>query len=211
MRRITRTIRVPNPDYWTEERQRQTIEASGYEVEDFFPEDYGKKLPDDGGWIILTVSVHCGRLMPDETTKHIDVPHLSVWFAVPQVAGNGAIKVAIQTPDGEVCVWPHEYNLFDIGKFLEFSDEDGFNIHFLSENGAFDEQALFYLRSRGISKGEAQRMLLVNLKDPHYCYFTFADELRECFGEMTKRLGPKNHERRAAAHARKQSREGVSE
>lgn len=133
MRRITRTIRVPNPDYWTEERQRQTIEASGYEVEDFFPED------------------------------------------------------------------------------LEFSDEDGFNIHFLSENGAFDEQALFYLRSRGISKGEAQRMLLVNLKDPHYCYFTFADELRECFGEMTKRLGPKNHERRAAAHARKQSREGVSE
>lgn len=154
--RIPKTIRTPNPEYYTESRKRQVVEGSGYEVEDFFPEDFGKKLPDEGGWIIITMTVHCGKELLDETVKHLTVPHLSVWFAVPQVAGNGAIKAAIQTPDGEACVWPHEYNLFNIGKFLEFSDEDGFNIHFLSENGAFDEAALFYLRSRGIA-GRARR------------------------------------------------------
>lgn len=42
-------------------------------------------------------------------------------------------------------------------------------------------------------------MLLATLKDPYYCYFTFAEELREYFGETTTRLEPKNHERRAAS------------
>ena len=175
---------IVNPE-WVEHRKQQRKENhSGYDYpyEDLYPEGRGKKLPDDGGWIIILLPVRVGTKIDEHTIKHIEVPHLSVWFAVPAMANNGELyQAAIHTPDGEVRIWPHEYQLFNLEKFLEFSDEDGFSIHFLSETGGFDEQAMFYIRSRGISKADAQRMLLPTLKDPNYCWFQFAPEFSDFF------------------------------
>lgn len=55
----------------------------------------------------------------------------------------------------------------------------------MSESGGFDETALFYLRSKGIGKREAERMLLPNIKDPFCCYFTMSDDIRGFFREGT--------------------------
>ena len=151
------------------------------------------------------IEVHVGEEVDEETVRHIDIPHSTVWYAMPHYLSAQTLHQAIiQTPEGQVHVWPHEYNLFDIQKFLPFLGE-GFDIHFMAESGGFSEEALFYIRSRGISKAEAQMMLLPTLKDPHFCYFTFAEEFRECFpsGTGTPYLFHSNHERRRQAHARR--------
>ena len=196
---------ILNPEYVEDQKRRryETSFAMGshdYPAEDRWPDEYGKKLPDDGGWIIIR------RKINDATTFHITVPHLLVWFATPTMVNHSDLHQAIiQTPDGAVHVWPHEYQLFDIEKFLQFTDEDGFRIQFLSESSGFDEAALFYIRSRGISKADAQRMLLPSLKDPNYCWFQFAEEFREFFpsGTGTLYLHAINRERRAFARSRR--------
>ena len=134
------------------------IAGHGEILEDYFPEDYGKDLPEDGGWIIVLNKVCTGRQVATGEVRTIDVPHLSVWFAMPHVTGlirevrlkwrkKDAFKVAmkqaiIYTKEGAVHLWPHEYNRFDIDKFLDFTDEDGFYIHYLSENAAVDPEKL---------------------------------------------------------------------
>jgi len=176
-----------NPEYasWRREQLRKNPSAWDYPHEDRFPEDYGKKLPDEGSWIILLAQVNVGRKIDEATELHICVPHLSCWYALPVVTKGGLHQAIIQHPEGQVHIWPHEYQLFNLEKFLEFTEEDGFIIHFLSETSGFNEAAMFYIRSRGISKADAQRMLLPTLKDPNYCYFQFSDECREFFPEWT--------------------------
>jgi len=220
---------IPNPA-WVESEdarlQKQlTIEdmiGRGEVPEDAFPEEYGKAIPESGGWIILLVSVMVGREVAEGITKSILVPHLSMWYAMPHVSTArvamhpmGAkprakdrewihLKQAIiNTPDGPVHIWPREYRKIDITKFLEFSDDEGLRIHYLSDQAHVDEGSLFYLRSRGIGKGAAQRMLLGTITNSNYCYFTFAPEVTRAIGEGVGMpyLTHVNHQRRAASMA----------
>lgn len=218
---------IPNPAWLESLDYREAKEYAkenmpfGLFGEDFFPEDYGKALPEDGGWIMLLVSVQCGKQLHGGKCKRIYVPHLSLWYATPTTCNRGLNlphpyrksvlgevrqkQAVIQTPDGPVHVWPHEYKLIDINQYLEFCEEDGLEIHYLSDHAAVDQDALFYLRSRGIPKAEAQRMLLGTLKDPHYCWFSFAPEIAAFFGEGygAGYLTSDNHARRAAAHRKR--------
>lgn len=191
--------------------------------EDAFPEEYSKDIPDAGSWIMLLVTINVGKMLDDgQSVKCISVPRFSLWYAMPHISNmriplhdlnfkKGSKREfvhlrqsVITTLDGAIHIWPHEYKKVDINKFLEFCEEDGFSIHYLSEEAQVNKDALFYLRSRGISKADAQRMLLGTLTNPNYCYFTFAPEVVECFGEGagTPYLYPINHQRRSAAKAR---------
>lgn len=80
---------IPNPAWNESVELKQAKEATywhyGEFPEDVFPEDYGKGLPEDGGWIILLYSVHVGKQRQDGSVKKIVVPHLSVWFAMIQL------------------------------------------------------------------------------------------------------------------------------
>lgn len=211
---------IPNPAYLESEYFKQEIEQfkdavtlSGDCVEDYFPQDYDKALPADGAWIMLITSVHVGKaipaapkvekkpfhspeLEPIETCIPIELPHLSIWYAMPTVTNLsrkvGPVTVSmsqaiINTPQGEVHVWPHEYIVVkDLSAYLQFTEEDGFNIHFLNpEAEGFPDDKLFYIRSRGIPLAEARRMLLPELKSPHFCYFTFHEEYAKYFPEYT--------------------------
>jgi hypothetical protein len=200
---------IPNPKYetWLLEQRRNRLAEFGEFDEDYFPAEYGKELPEDGAWIMMLVEVRVGKRLNDETIETISLPHLSMWFAIPNKTTRGTFQAIVQTPHGSVHVWPHEYKKTDISVWLQFSEEDGLNTHFISASGAFDEAALFYLRSRGIPKGEAQRMLLATLKDPNYCYFTFSEDLASCFSEGTGTpyLHAHNHARRKANHERRMS------
>ncbi len=195
-----------SPEWMESNERRLAIEGSGSSLEDFYPEEYDKKLPPEGGWIMLLMSVRVAK-DPDGESEPvaITVPHLSIWYAIPTVVSNGAFQAVIHTRDGAVHVWPREYKCVDIGTYLEFSEGDGLNIHFLSEGSGFDEDAMFYIRSRGIGQAEARRMLLATLKDPYYCYFTFDEAISNCFSEGTGTayLMPHNHARREASHKRR--------
>ena len=207
-KRIPRYIKTENPAY--AEHMRELARSAGgfpghggYPEEDLYPEEYGKQLPPEGGWIMLLMAVHVGKELPDgnepdgevsasdyskhgrkvaRKVEHIDLPHLSIWYGMPQVASNGLRQASIQTPQGEVRVFPHEYQITDLSKWLEFDEKDGLYIHFLREEG-LPEDAMFYLRSRGISKAEAQRMLLGSVRDPFLCWFSFHPDLAAYFGE----------------------------
>lgn len=192
-------------------------------VEDAFPENFDKDLPETGGWIMLLISVRVGKQMDDETTKSIIVPHLSMWYAMPHVSNMRVLmhpmgktrardreftflrQAIINTPDGAVHVWPHEYQKIDTNKFLDLCDDDGLFIHYLSDEARVDDSALFYLRSRGIAKADAQRMLLGTLTNSNYCYFTVSPQAAEIFGESAgmRYLCHENHRRRAKSAARR--------
>jgi hypothetical protein len=214
---------IPNPA-WSESEEAKLIKQLTIDdmvrrrecPEDAFPEEYGKEIPADGAWILLLSTVTVGRMV-GETTQVISVPRLSMWFAKPHTSNARVLlhdlgikrrkdrqythlhQAVINTPDGAVHVWPHEFTKIDIGGFLEFCDDDGLFIHYLSDEAHIDKSALFYLRSRGISKADAQRMLLGTLRNSNYCYFTLAPEIMEAFDEGTGSpyLYPVNHARRA--------------
>jgi hypothetical protein len=163
---------IPNPEYMKSvafearlENFKDALANFGECVEDYFPADYGKELPENGGWIMLLMSVHVGKMVGEEA-KDIVVPHLSIWYATPTKATCGKefdgismpmTQAIVRTLDGDVHVWPHEYNLVDISKFLEFTEADGFNIRFLHpETGGFDPHKLHYIRSRAVSPRRRQ-------------------------------------------------------
>jgi hypothetical protein len=209
---------VLNPAYigseeWELEREdiKDTLTSNHECIEDYFPEDYGKRIPEEGAWIMLLMSVYVGKAIGNGKSEKVTVPHLSMWFALPTLSQSGdhfgvrRSKAIIQTPQGEVHIWPHEYTVVnDLSKYLEMSEEEGFYIHFISEtSGGFDEDSLLYIMSRGIPRATAQRLLLPELKDPYYCYFTFHEAYSEMFGEGfgTPYLTQANHDRRAASRA----------
>ncbi len=228
---------IPNPAWTASDDARLQREATkdrlarqGQPFEDVFPEDYDKDLPETGCWIMLLTDIRVGKQTgaTEESVKLINVPRLSLWYAMPHTSncrvmlaelGNGTGRrvkqrdrdfaylrqAVINTPDGAVHVWPREYQKVDINKFLEFSDQDGLQIHYLNEDSGIDDCALFYLRSRGIDKAEAQKMLLGQLANPNFCYFTFVPEITRQFndGAGMPYLMPINHQRRAASRKRR--------
>jgi hypothetical protein len=211
---------ILNPEYLRSEGYASELELTkcqlagmGECVEDYFPEDYGKALPEEGAWIMLLMSVHVGKLTTEGKTEHVTVPHLSMWFALPTVSPSGCLdlkkkKAIIQTPQGEVHIWPHEYTVVkDLSKYLDMTEEEGFYINFMSETEGFDMDKLLYIQSRGIPKGTAQRMLLPELKDPYFCYFTFHPAYSEAFGEGfgSPYLTTTNHERRRQSRKRREA------
>lgn len=222
---------IPNPVWTASEEARIEREMTiddciqmGTCPEDAFPSEYDKDIPETGCWILILTEVRVGRQIDKDQIKVVTVPHLSMWYAMPHVSNSrvplhnmGAPRkrgakqqewaylhqAIINTPDGAVHVWPHEYNKIDINKYLELCDDDGLFIHYLSDEARVDESALFYLRTRGIAKADAQRMLLGTLTNSNYCYFTVAPEIGEYFGDGCGMpyLTPINHQRRAEAAA----------
>jgi hypothetical protein len=62
--------------------------------------------------------------------------------------------------------------------------EPDVEMHQMSGQPAFtedDEERLFYIQSRGISRVEAAKMLLPGLEDTKFCYFTMHPEYVRLF------------------------------
>lgn len=144
------------------------------EFESYFPGS--NKLDEDGNWI----------LVKDYPPTEFTVPPLSVWFATPwgmdSRGGRTVHRVKILTPKGELGLFPHEYSkISNVEKFLQFVG-DGMEIKFFGGLEGVPKDALFYLRSRGISKQQAITMLLSRVKSPEVCYLVTSREICEQMG-----------------------------
>ena len=132
------------------------------EYTDHFP---GTNLVEDpGSWVMII------RKLP---TPYIPPP-LSIWFATPWPTkgrrGHTMHRVKIITPCGEIGVWPHEYSkVRDISKYYEFIGK-GMEIKFFGGVEGIPADALFYIRSRGISKSDAITLLMGLIKSPEVCW-----------------------------------------
>lgn len=145
------------------------------EFSDYFPG--ANKLPEEGAWIMVT----------DPPCTEYTVPPLSMWFASPWPQdghrGHTIHRVKIVTPRGELGLFPREYShIKDVGEYFPHIGNGELEIKFFGGIEGVPADALFYLRSRGISKADAITMLLGQIKSHGVCWIQAAPEICAAFG-----------------------------
>lgn len=152
----------------------------------YYPEQYDKDLG-EGAWIFV--------IDPPITEQwsRFKVPLLSLWWARPHVLNDGQFgtrlpyQAIIQTPAGDLHLWPHEYTLCVDPQ--EILGEEGMEIHTLGGEPLLDEDHLFYLQQRGITRTEAVKMLFAQINQPNYCYVTLPPDAVNMFVGVGARSG----------------------
>lgn len=145
----------------------------------YFPEEYDKDIG-DGSWIFVI----------DPPSTELDarftVPQLSLWWARPHVLNGGAMfgrlpyQAVIQTPGGDLHLWPHEYTVCNDAAGI--IGEEGSHLHSLGGQAVLDDEMLFYLMSRGISRRDATVLLINQVEDGSaFGYVTFDEWIVEFF------------------------------
>lgn len=145
------------------------------EFHDYFPGN--NEVPKGGSWIMVT---------KDPGTRYIPPP-LSIWFATawPMFSGRHQIhRVKILTPKGELGLFPHEYSRVENPeKYYEFIG-DGMTVKFFGGAGTkgVPADALFYLRSRGVSLKDAMIMLIGSIKAHGVLWLETDENVIKTFG-----------------------------
>lgn len=157
----------------------------------YYPEEYDKDIG-DGGWIFV---IDPPRTELDARFK---VPLLSLWWARPHVLDSGPMcgrlpyQAVIATPGGDLHLWPHEYMVCNNPAGL--IGEEGSHLHSLGGQAVVDEDQLFYLMSRGLSRQEATILLLDQIEDGSaFGYVTFDEEIVEIFAGVGTTLTSHMH------------------
>lgn len=151
--------------------------TSHYEVENAFPEDYGKELPEEGAWIRVNRPPNCEFTVPP-----FSMWRASRWFLDPDSTGLQFKRVKIITPKGNLGIWPHEYCIVkDITEWLGHEHVYMRMIGEGAESGINPDQ-LFYIRSRGVSRREAERMLFTQVTSQAYCWFETHPAYAQIYG-----------------------------
>jgi hypothetical protein len=180
------TATIPNPAFYEDEDVRSDVLAGCPDLDTLYaalPDD-AQKLPEAGAWICVMREPH----------TEITVPALSLWFAKPfyrsrkfRVGGQHSstggrrrwvswplLRAVVQTPEGELHLLPTEYQRLrrGISPLLD-TVGNGLTMHWLDEHAAdqVDERE-FYLRTRGFSRRDALTLLLPDLEDQGFVYFT---------------------------------------
>lgn len=148
----------------------------------YFPEEVEKEIPAQGCWIRVIDVPHT------ELSHRFDVPVLSMWRArhsimshSEELCGRKPQLAVINTPGGELSLWPHEYVI--VPEIREYVGcEPDVTMHVLGDAKAYTEKQesmLFYMQSRGITRRDASLMVF---DEPEIsCYFTMSDEYVEMF------------------------------
>lgn len=175
---------VPNPEWlqWKNEIEMAQMGYLGPGVyESYFPEEFGKEIPEDGCWIrVIDVPY-------TELANRFDVPVLSMWRARRSymnghtLAGRQRQLAVINTPGGELHLWPHEYTIVpDIRDYV--GCEPDVEMHVLGDSTAYTEKQegmLFYMQSRGITRRDASLLIFNELEVS--AYFTMFDDYVDMF------------------------------
>lgn len=177
-----------NPEWraWRD-RERERVRASagwlvaslGHLPGTYFPERDGKLIPDEGAWVVVLEE-------PNTVLQsRFRVPAMSLWRSRAHVLETGMVAVSgagvheehrphqgvIVTPGGELHLWPHEYVI--VPDPLALIGLPGAELHSLGGQPVLDEDQLFYLMSRGISRRDATLMLFATVTAQDYVYVTF--------------------------------------
>lgn len=152
-----------------------------------FPADHGAEVPDEGAWVLVKHAPRVGF----PTGVSFQPPPLSIWFALAEWRPSSRMRgtafrhlARILTPEGEMCLEPHEYVVFKSGLSNLLSVDDGsqVKINYLSGDAAIDEDKLFYLQSRGIARSRAVLMLVDHVRNQNWCWFSLPVEYAQMFG-----------------------------
>lgn len=168
----------------------EDLAAAGYEPSMYFPDMDGKAIPEEGAWILVVEEPYT------ELRARFRVPLLSMWRARPHTLNSGGVsthgitvhpkQAVIATPAGDLHLWAHEYVVATSPMQLA-SDPDA-TLHSLGGQPVLDEDELFYLMSRGISRHDAVMLLFDRVQSLDFVYVTFPDEVTEALAGAGRSL-----------------------
>jgi hypothetical protein len=181
---------ILNPDYDESEETRDAVMnfcvaasvrmgGAHDEFQNYFPQDFGKLVPEEGAWIIVHKSPQ----------TEYTVPPFSIWYALPwqmdvgEVAGVKVKRVQILTPKGTLGIFPYEYALAQDIKSYVGREKDGVIFRKLDGEAIFPAEQLFYLQSRGIRRPDACMMLLDQMSGQNFGWFEIAPPYGEYYGQ----------------------------
>lgn len=177
--RITTPLTVPNPAIFEDEVVQETVANQCLDIQTLwscFPPE-GSLVPEEGAWIIVKDVPH--------TALEFDVPLYSIWRAKPAppyhrefVLGYRKTiqwpmhRAVIQTPGGELTLYPTEFVTTDLAKWMDMVDE-GVTVNYMGigEPGELAEQ-VWYMQAHGIPRHQALTLLLADLDDQGFAYLT---------------------------------------
>lgn len=143
------------------------------EVEAYFPEETKSDIPEEGHWIMV--------IQPP--FAQIKVKKFSIWYAMNDNGNPHADYpmfvqryAKIQTPEGDLRLFPREYSKIDLTNYADIVGTEHLKIVFMSKNPVLEKETaekIYYIQTRGISKLEACKLILGELKDPNLCYLEF--------------------------------------
>jgi hypothetical protein len=147
------------------------------EVEDSFPEDYGKELPEEGAWIRVNSSPNCEYTVPP-----FSMWRASRWYLYLDASLAPIKRVKIITPKGDLGIFPHEYCI--VKDITEWLGHEHVYMRMLGEGAesGINPDQLFYIRSRGVPRREAERMLFTQVSSQSYCWFETHPAYAKLFG-----------------------------
>lgn len=181
-----RTLVTPEWLRWNKARKEEIADEFrdylvwiGEPEQNFFPEDFDKDLPEEGGWVFVIDVPH--------TALKFDVPVLSIWYAVPSPGTSVEFKdvhfpnrlVEIITPAGTLRLYPHEYTKCSM--LIDLLGEPGVEMNALGGRPILDEERVFYLQQRGYDMTSVIRALVGEVKQPDLMYVTLPEYAVEIF------------------------------
>lgn len=174
--------REVTPEYqaWAREDAIDHCVRLGMHPSWFFPEDEDKRIPDEGAWISVID-------VPNAPLLDFEVQPLSMWRATRHegsLLSKGlpfrSQQAVIHTPGGTLHLWPTEYTIIDnINMFV--GQEPDCVMHRLGGEPVLDEEQMFYLMQRGITRPDAALLLLADVTSQDFVYFTWDRFYQEFF------------------------------
>lgn len=134
----------------------------------YYPEDYNRKLPRDGAWVMIIKDVPV-KFSPEKYT---------IFYAKPVAKDRNIYggkykswKAKIIANDQELYLWPHEYVVIHDANLLLEEIGETVEMVTLSGTGRLDKNKVFYLKSRGFSQVEVYQILFKSLTSQSFAYF----------------------------------------
>lgn len=171
-------------------------------------------IPKDGAWVMIVRS-----LPPMEFDLHEKMIVGGVFYA-ERVAEtddegfspDGAYKVRVKSPWGDVILWPYEYAVKDVVNLIALWQEGALEFTATSIDRARLNDVVFYCRQRCIGIADAMVMALGSLSGS-VGYFLPPESVREDLREMAESIGrsishPVHQARREAARAWQAAQDG---
>lgn len=144
------------------------------ERQKFYPEQYQKKLPKVGAWIMIIAEYIPVQFPPERfgiyyaksaaTTQNV-TPYGSRSIKVPYY------RIKITTDQGDLCLWPHEYIIVEDIKEVMSGVGTEFELVRLGGDTNYDSAKVHYLGTRGIDQADVYNLLLASIGTTNYCYF----------------------------------------
>lgn len=169
------------------------------------------RIPEQGAWVMIT-----RKLPPLERDLDREIRVGRFFYALQSSTStddegfdpDGHYRALLQTPWGDVWVWPYEYAKVETEKILALWQLEELEFHPTDVSLAEFNAEVYYIRTRGIPLAEAAAMALGSVEANIGWFEPRADlvpELEDFSRYATSEIGrltETNHARRAAAKER---------